>query len=77
MFGGVGAESYVAERVQLGATLDFSQASSELRRDSTQAGAYVGFDASSTTRILAYGSAGLTETSPDIGAGVRIVFTPD
>lgn len=77
VFAAVGAESYVADRVQLGATLDFSQASSELRRDSTQASAYVGFDASSTTRILAYGSAGLTETSPDIGAGIRIVFTPD
>lgn len=76
VFAGVGAESYVANRVLLGATVDFSQASSDLRRDSTQAGGYIGFDATSNTRILAYGTAGLGETSPDIGAGLRLVFTP-
>lgn len=71
---GVGAETYVAERVIAGGTLDFSQTTSDLRRDSTQAGAYVGFDVGSNARLLAYGSAGLTETSPDVGAGLRLVF---
>jgi len=76
VFAGVGAESYVASRVLLGATVDFAEANSELHRDSTQASGYIGFDATANTRILAYGSAGLTETSPDIGAGLRLVFTP-
>lgn len=75
-FVGVGAEGYVASRVLLGGTVDFAQASSELHRDSTQATGYIGFDMSSSSRILAYGSAGLSETSPDVGAGLRIVFTP-
>jgi len=76
VFAGAGAESYVAERVLLGATVDFGQASSDRLRDSTQATGYIGFDASSNTRILAYGSAGLSDTSPDIGAGLRLVITP-
>jgi hypothetical protein len=74
---GVGAETYVAERVIAGGTLDFSQTTSDLRRDSSQAGAYVGFDVGSSTRLLAYGSAGLTETSPDVGAGLRLVLATD
>ena len=71
----VGAESYVAKGVQIGATMDFEQASSELTRDATVAGAYVGVDVSSSAKLQAYGSAGLTDTSPDVGAGLRIVFS--
>lgn len=74
VFAGAGAESYVAERVLAGATIDFAQASSELRRDAAQAGAYVGLDVADNTRIVAYGAAGLSETSPDVQAGLRIVF---
>jgi hypothetical protein len=74
---GVGAETYVAERVIAGGTLDFSQTTSDLRRDSSQAGAYVGFDVGSSTGLLAYASAGLTETSPDVGAGLRLVFATE
>jgi hypothetical protein len=71
---GAGAETYVSERVLAGAVIDFSQATSDLRRDATQAGAYVGFDVDSNARLVAYGSAGLSETSPDVGAGLRLVF---
>lgn len=74
---GVGAESYVGERVLAGATLEFAQANSELRRDSSQAGAYLGFDLSKDTRLIAYGAAGLTETSPDVQAGLRLTFAAD
>jgi outer membrane putative beta-barrel porin/alpha-amylase len=77
LFAQVGAESYVIPRVLLGGSVDWAQASSELRRDSTQAGVYVGYDATSEWRLLVYGSAGLTDTSPDIGAGMRVVFTPE
>lgn len=74
---GVGAETYVAERVIAGGTLEFSQTTSELRRDATQAGAYVGVDVGANARLLAYGSAGLTETSPDVGAGLRLTFVTE
>jgi hypothetical protein len=77
LFAQVGAEGYVVPRVLLGANVDWAQANSELRRDSTQAGVYAGYDASSEWRLLIYGSAGLTDTSPDVGAGVRVVFTPE
>lgn len=71
---GVGAETYVGERVLAGTTFEFAQASSELRRDAAQAGAYVGFDLSKDTRLVAYGAAGLSDTSPDVQAGIRLTF---
>lgn len=74
VFAGVGAESYVSERVLAGATFEFAQASSELRRDAAQAGAYLGFDLSKDTRLVAYGAAGLSDTSPDVQAGLRLTF---
>jgi hypothetical protein len=77
VFADVGAEGYVADRVLLGAAFDFTQASSALQRDAARASAYIGVDVSSSTRVLAYGSAGLTDTSPDVGAGLRVVFTSD
>jgi hypothetical protein len=77
VFAGIGAETYVAERLLAGATLEFAEAAAELRRDATQAGAYLGFDVTDHSRIVAYGSAGLSETSPDVGAGLRLVFTSD
>jgi hypothetical protein len=73
----VGAESYVGARTLAGATLEFAQANSELRRDSAQAGAYLGFDIAKDTRIVAYGAAGLTETSPDVQVGLRLSFAGD
>lgn len=71
---GVGAESYVSERTLAGVTFEFAQASSEVRRDAAQAGAYLGFDLSKDTRLVAYGAAGLSETSPDVQAGLRLTF---
>lgn len=75
-FGQIGAEGYVLQSLLVGATLDWAQANDVLRRDSTQAGAYVAFDATTEWSIVAYGSAGLTDTSPDVGGGLRLVFTP-
>ena len=73
----VGAESYVADKIQLGAVLNYAQATSALQRDGAQAGAFVAYDLSSVTRIQAYGAAGLSETSPAVTAGFRIVFSPE
>jgi hypothetical protein len=77
VFAQVGAETYVVPRLLLGASADWAQANSELRRDSTQATLYAGYDATSEVRLLIYGVAGLTDTSPDIGAGLRVVYTPE
>lgn len=74
VFAGVGAESYVSERVLAGATFEFTQASSEVRRDAAQVGAYLGIDLSKDTRLVAYGAAGLSDTSPDVQAGLRLTF---
>ena len=73
----LGAESYVADKVQLGAVLNYAQATSALQRDGAQAGVFVAYDLSSVTRLQAYGAAGLSETSPAISAGFRIVFSPE
>jgi hypothetical protein len=76
-FAQVGAETYIVPRLLLGASADWAQANAELRRDSTQATAYAGYDATSEIRFLLYGTAGLTETSPDFGAGLRLIYTPE
>jgi hypothetical protein len=74
-FAQVGAEGYVVKSLLIGAHIDWAQASDVLRRDSTQAGAYIAFDATPEWSLVLYGSAGLTDTSPDVGAGLRLVFT--
>lgn len=76
-FAQLGAETYVMPRILLGASADWAQANSELRRDSTQATLYAGYDATTELRFLVYGVAGLTETSPDFGAGLRVVYSPE
>lgn len=76
-FAQLGAETYIVPRILLGSSIDWAQAGSELRRDSTQATLYAGYDAGSEIRFLAYGVAGLTDTSPDIGAGLRVIYTPE
>lgn len=75
-FAQIGAETYVMPRVLLGSSVDWAQANSELRRDSTQATLYAGYDASTELRFLAYGTAGLTDTSPDLGVGLRVIYSP-
>jgi hypothetical protein len=76
-FAQLGAETYVVPRILLGSSIDWAQAGSELRRDSTQATLYAGYDLGSEIRFLAYGTAGLTDTSPDVGAGMRVIYTPE
>lgn len=76
-FAQLGAETYVVPRILLGSSVDWAQAGSELRRDSTQATLYAGYDLGSEIRFLAYGTAGLTDTSPDVGAGMRVIYTPE
>lgn len=76
LFAQVGAEAYVLKSLLIGANADWAQATDVLRKDSTQAGAYIAFDATSEMSLVLYGSVGLTETSPDVGAGLRLVFTP-
>jgi len=76
-FAQLGAETYVVPRILLGASADWAQAGSKLRRDSTQATLYAGYDLGSEIRFLAYGTAGLTDTSPDVGAGLRVIYTPE
>ncbi|MEJ0058767.1 MAG: hypothetical protein WDM79_03885 [Terricaulis sp.] len=76
IFANLGAESLVTEKVLLGASVDWSEASVDGRPNASQASLYTGFLANDHVRLVAYASAGLSETSPDTGAGVRLVLRP-
>lgn len=76
MFASAGAEGYLTDRLLMGAGVDWSEASSELLRDSTKANLYAGFDATGKVRLVGYASAGLSDTAPDAGAGVRVIWKP-
>jgi hypothetical protein len=72
----IGAESFVSEHVLLGASVDWAEASVDGRPNASQASLYTGIRANDHVRFVAYASAGLSDTSPDTGAGVRLVFRP-
>jgi len=73
----LGIESYVAERVQIGALLNYVRATSTLQRDGAQAGGFVTYDLSQSTRLQAYAAAGLSDTSPDVSTGFRVIFAAE
>lgn len=75
VFAGVGAEGYVTDKGLLGASLNWSEATSDSLRDAAQASAYAGYDLTPSLQVRGYAAAGLTDTSPDMAAGVRLVFS--
>jgi hypothetical protein len=76
LFGGVGAQAELSDRFSLGAGVDWAEATTTGFEDANTATLFASFDLTSRARLAAYVSAGLTDTSPDTGAGVRIRFRP-
>ncbi|MES1202013.1 MAG: hypothetical protein ABUS57_11265 [Pseudomonadota bacterium] len=70
----VGAESYVSERMLLGVSASWAEARLDNQANQSQAELYAGFNANDHVRLVGYALAGLTDTSPDAGAGFRIVL---
>jgi hypothetical protein len=76
VFAGVGAQAELSDRFTLGAGVDWAEATTTGFEDSTTATVFAGFDMTDHATLAAYVSAGLTDTSPDTGAGIRISFRP-
>jgi hypothetical protein len=76
MFGSVGANFDIGPNFNLGGGVDWAESTTTGFEDATNATVYAGFDLAARTRLVAYASAGLTNTSPETGAGLRLVFRP-
>lgn len=75
-FAGVGAQAEVSSHVSLGAGVDWGEATTDGFEDSTLATVFADFTMTERTSLTAYVSAGLTDTSPETGAGLRLIFRP-
>lgn len=75
VFAAAGGETRIADRVLVGARVDWGEATSDLRRDAMEASLYAAFDAGDHVRILAYGGGGLSDTSPETTAGIGLVIS--
>ncbi|MES1199924.1 MAG: hypothetical protein ABUS57_00530 [Pseudomonadota bacterium] len=71
-----GAETQATNRVLLGASAAWAQASVDGRPNQTELSVYSGVDFNDHVRVAAYVLGGLTKSSPDIGAGLRLVLKP-
>ncbi len=76
VFGGIGAQIQASSHFLIGAGVDWSESTVSGTEDATSATLYTGYDLTSRTRLVAYASGGLTDTSPDLGAGLRLIFRP-
>ncbi|MGQ0532151.1 MAG: hypothetical protein ACT4OF_05585 [Caulobacteraceae bacterium] len=76
IFGGVGAQADLSSRFALGAGVDWAEATTTGFEDSTTATLFARFAMTDSVDLAGYVAAGLTDTSPDTGAGVRISFRP-
>jgi hypothetical protein len=72
MFAGAGIEAYVSQRMALGGGFSWSEASVAGADDRSTASLSAAFDTSARSRFLVYASAGLSDSSPDFGAGVGL-----
>lgn len=72
MFAGAGLEAYVSERMALGGSFSWSEASAPGADDRSTASLSAAFDTSARSRLLVYASAGLSDSSPDFGAGIGL-----
>ncbi|HWA00064.1 MAG TPA: hypothetical protein VG841_07085 [Caulobacterales bacterium] len=74
MTAGAGVEGFVAERLLLGLSATWAEASLPDQANQTQATLYAGFNATDHVRLVGYALAGLSDSAPDSGGGVRIVL---
>lgn len=76
VYGGLGVQVDTASRVSFGASLDWAEATADGFEDATTLGVNAGFQVAERVRLVGYAGAGLTDTSPDTNAGVRLVLRP-
>jgi hypothetical protein len=69
-----GLESRVSDAILLGASAEWSEASIADAPERTQATLYSSFALSENVQLAAYVVAGLSDTAPDAGGGLRITL---
>jgi hypothetical protein len=74
VFANIGIEGRVRDGVVIGASADWSEASIANAPERTQVNAYSAFDLSENVRLAAYVVAGLSDSAPEAGAGLRVVL---
>ncbi len=74
VFVSAGAEGRVHDGVLIGMSADWSQARIANAPERSQVTLYSAFDISSNVRLGAYVLAGLSESAPDAGGGIRLVL---
>lgn len=72
----LGLESLVSGNFLLGASVDWADATVDGAPSQSNATLYAGVDLTDSVRLSAFALTGLSETSPDVGAGVRLIFRP-
>lgn len=69
-----GASTPIAGRTEIGASVDWREAAFETGTDPAEVSAYVRFDVAEDLRMNVYAFAGLSDGSPDGGAGVTLTW---
>ena len=72
----LGAEGYVSEHWMIGANAQYAEAAVDHQANQSQVSLYAGVDVSPHMRLVGYALAGLSDTAPDSGGGLRVVFHP-
>jgi hypothetical protein len=75
-FAGIGAQAELSPSFSLGAGVDWAEATTTGFEDATLATVFADFAMSEHASLSTYVSAGLTDTSPESGAGLRVRFHP-
>ncbi len=74
IFASAGIEGRFLDAVLIGVNADWSQARIANAPERTQVSFYSAFDVTSNARLAAYVSAGLSESAPNSGVGVRLTL---
>jgi hypothetical protein len=74
VFANIGVEGRVRDGMLMGLSADWAEASIANAPERTQVTLYSAFDLNENVRLAAYALAGLSDTAPDAGAGLRLVL---
>ncbi|WP_269523394.1 transporter [Coraliomargarita parva] len=69
-----GADYKLSDSLNVGATLDYQEASTDSSEDATEIFTYLGYRFDEDWRLTVYGYTGLTDGSPDIGGGLQVGY---
>ncbi len=70
-----GAAYYISNKASIGVSYDYREAASALAEDSKEIFAYLDLKATKKWGVVLYGVAGLSDGSPDFGAGLQLKLT--